>query len=85
MAIQPATSLAFKLRGRAISEEDGKSSLVMAFLFTSEAEAETALASSDFIDELRADNEVSVIYGPNRKGKLIVMGAEIVETDPVAP
>ena len=70
----------FRALGTAMSEEDGKSSTVTAFLFTSEAAAETALANSDFIsdliDELHGDESESLIYGPNRKGKLIVMASK---------
>ena len=67
----------FRAWGVATSEEDSKLSLVMAFLFASKEAAETALANSDFIDELRGDETVSVIYGPNRKGELVVTGAEV--------
>ena len=74
----------FRAFGVAMSDEYGKSSLVSAYLFASKEAAETALANSDFIDELRGDESVSVIYGPSRKGELVVIGAEIVETDPVA-
>ena len=67
----------FRAWAVATSEEDSKLSLVMAFLFASKEAAETALANSDFIDELRGDETVSVIYGPNRKGELVVTGAEV--------
>ena len=67
----------FRAWGVATREEDSKLSLVGAVLFASKEAAETALANPDFIAELRGDENVSVIYGPNRKGELVVTGAEV--------